>query len=196
MPKNYRKEFEEIYKHITREGSKELLEYLNSTDFFTAPASTRFHSNFQGGLVEHVVKVYNRFCKLLVCEYGEKWLDDPRNRETAAIIALLHDVCKINCYKTEMRNVKVDGNWVQKPYYAYEDALPYGHGEKSVYVISAYMKLTRDEAFAINWHMGAFDPRNSSGKSTVSDAFKLFPLAAIFYAADTLTTYLDEKEIK
>lgn len=192
---NYKKQFEEIYTaNIKRDGAKELLAYLDSTDFFRAPASTRFHSNFAGGLVEHTVKVYMRFKEMLEMEHDEKWVND--NIESITIIALLHDICKVNCYKTEMRNTKVDGEWVQKPFYSFEDPLPYGHGEKSVYVISAYMKLTREEAMAINWHMGAFDERNANGKFTVSNAFQMYPIAAIFFAADLLTTYLDEKILK
>ena len=194
---NARKQFEEIYKaNIKREGADEFLKYLATTDFFTAPASTKFHSNFSGGLCEHSVKVHARFCNMLKQEYGEKWLKDEKNAETAAVIALLHDVCKINCYKTEMRNTKVGGEWVQKPYYTYDDPLPYGHGEKSVYIISAYMKLSREEAFAINWHMGGFDSRHSDGRFTIAGAFTYFPISAIFHAADLLTTYLDEKAVK
>ena len=197
MSENFRKTFEEIYKkHIKREGATEFYAYLQTTDFFNAPGSTKFHSNFTGGLVEHSVRVYNRFCKMLESEYGEKWLEKPENHESVAIIALLHDVCKVNCYKTEMRNVKVSGEWVQKPYFAYEDPLPYGHGEKSVYIISAYMKLSREESMAINWHMGAFDARNGNGNFIVSSAFTLFHLATIFHAADFLTAYLDEKVVK
>ena len=195
MAKDFRQQYEEIFsKHIKRDGAREIFNYLKGTDFFTAPASVRRHSSYHGGLVEHHVKVYHRFCKLLEGEYGKEWLD--KNHESVAIIALLHDVCKINCYKTEMRNTKVDGAWVQKPYFAYEDSLPYGHGEKSVYIISGYMKLTRDEAFAINWHMGGFDPRNSNGLSPCGAAFYQFPIAAIFHAADFLTTYLDEKIVE
>ena len=192
---NYKNQFTEIFNaNIKREGAKELLAYLESTDFFRAPASTRFHSNFAGGLVEHSVKVYMRFKEMLEMEHDEKWVND--NIETISVIALLHDICKVNCYKTEMRNTKVDGEWVQKPFYSFEDPLPYGHGEKSVYVISAYMKLSREEAMAINWHMGAFDERNANGKFTVSNAFQMYPIAAIFFAADLLTTYLDEKILK
>jgi len=197
MSNNTRKQFEEIYKNnIKREGADEFFKYLCTTDFFTAPASTKFHSNFAGGLCDHSLKVYARFCKMLKSEHGDKYFDDPKNKESAAIIALLHDVCKIGCYKTEMRNVKVGDKWEQKPYFAFEDPLPYGHGEKSVYVISGYMKLTREEAFAINWHMGGFDPRNLDGKFTIAGAFHQFPIVAIFHAADFLTTYLDEKVVK
>jgi hypothetical protein len=194
---NHIKQFEEIYKaNIKREGSDKLFDWLLKTDFFNAPASTKFHSNYAGGLAEHSLKVYTRFVKMLKSEYGDKWFENPKNRETAAVIALLHDVCKVNCYKTEMRNVKIGGEWVQKPYYAFEDALPYGHGEKSVYIISDYIKLSHEEAFAINWHMGGFDARNLDGKFTVASAFTLYPLSVIFHAADLLTTYLDERITK
>ena len=191
---DFKKRFIEIFKsNIKREGSAELLKYLETTDFFTAPASTRFHGDHEGGLVEHSVLVFERFAKMLTSEYGDKYLKDQKNLESATIIALLHDLCKIGCYKTEMRNVKENGTWVQKPYYAYEDPLPYGHGEKSVYVITGFMKLSREEAFAINWHMGGFDARNGSGNYTIAGAYQQFPLAALFHAADLLTTYLDEK---
>jgi hypothetical protein len=130
----------------------------------------------------------------LKLEYGEKWLE--QNHESVAIIALLHDLCKVNCYKIEMRNVKVDGEWVKQPYYSFDDCLPYGHGEKSVYMITEFMKLSKEEAFAINWHMGGFDARNLDGKFSIAGAFTLFPLSVIFHAADLLTTYLDEKASK
>ena len=188
--RNYVKEFEDIFtSKIKREGAAELLAYLKGTDFFEAPASTRFHGNFKGGLVAHCVKVYNRFLKMVELEWGAGFVTE--NEESLAVIALLHDVCKINCYKVEMRNVKVSGEWVQKPYYAFEDCLPYGHGEKSVYMISGFMKLTREEAMAINWHMGAFDVRAREG-STLNKAFAQFPLALIFHLSDMATSYLDE----
>ena len=198
MSKNvFKDEFEKIFKDkIKRDGADKMLEYIKTTDFFDAPASTRFHSNHAGGLVEHSVKVYRRFIKALECEYGAEWLQKPENAESAAVIALLHDICKVNCYKTEMRNVKEGAGWVQKPYFAYDDPLPYGHGEKSVYMICGYMRLTREEAMCINWHMGAFDARNSDGKFTVSNAFGLYPIAALFHTCDFLATYLDEKIIK
>ena len=161
------------------------------TDFFTAPASTKFHSAYEGGLCEHSINAYERYLKLVKNEYGENW-NEIISEESIAIIGLLHDICKVNCYKTELRNVKVDGNWVQKPYYTYEDNLPYGHGEKSVYIITGFMKLTRDEAMAINWHMGGFDARVRNGASLLSDAFYLHPLSLLFHIADLQATYLDE----
>ena len=195
MKTDYKKQFEEIYNaNVKREGAEELLKYLNSTDFFKAPASTRFHSNFAGGLCEHSVKVFMRFREMCETEYGAEWIE--KNIETLSIIALLHDICKVGCYKPDFRNVKVNGEWVQKPYFSFEDPLPYGHGEKSVYVISGFIKLTREEAMAINWHMGAFDARNLDGHFPVSNAFTMFPLCVLFAAADMMTSYLDEKVMK
>mgnify|MGYP000667027669 FL=1 len=190
---DYSSEFIRIFQeNITREGSAKLLEWLKKSDFFRAPASTKFHSAHAGGLCEHSVKTYYRFLQNLEMEYAEE-AEEKVSSESAAIIALLHDVCKVNYYKEEMRNVKVDGEWVQKPYYTVDDALPYGHGEKSVYIISGFMRLTREEAMAINWHMGGFDQRVLGGSYALSDVFYKYPTALLFHLSDVQATYLDEK---
>lgn len=190
---DYSSEFIRIFQeNITREGSAKLLEWLKKSDFFRAPASTKFHSAHAGGLCEHSVKTYYRFLQNLEMEYAEE-AEEKVAPESAAIIALLHDVCKVNYYKEEMRNVKVDGEWVQKPYYTVDDALPYGHGEKSVYIISGFMRLTREEAMAINWHMGGFDQRVLGGSYALSDVFYKYPTALLFHLSDVQATYLDEK---
>ena len=187
-----KQEFLEIfYDNIEREGAEELLAYLEKTDFFTAPASSRQHSNYEGGLCQHSINVYKRFLKLGQNEYGKNW-QEKISPESVAIIALLHDLCKTNFYVVEMRNVKVDGEWVQKPFYKVEDNLPYGHGEKSVYMISGFMKLTREEAMAINWHMGAFDPRVQNNSAVLSNVFYRYPNVFLFHLADYMATYLDE----
>ena len=189
---DYKERFIEIFKeNITRDGAENLLNWIIKSDFFTAPASTKFHSNEEGGLVKHCVLVYERFVKKLECEYGKNWQEKYSN-ETVAIVGLLHDVCKIDYYKVEYRNVKENGEWVQKPYYTVNDSLPYGHGEKSVYILSSFIKLTREEAIAINWHMGGFDARVQGGSYSLSDAFSRYPLAVLFHTADLETTYLDE----
>lgn len=191
-----REEFLEIfYDNIERDGAEALLEWLEKTDFFTAPASTKSHSNYEGGLCEHSVKVYKRFLKLLENEYGKEW-EKVISKESATIIALLHDVCKVDFYVADMRNVKVGDKWEKKPYYKVEDALPYGHGEKSVYIISSFMKLSREEAMAINWHMGPYDPRNSVVSYTLASAYKKFPTALLFFMADMQSTYLDETTVE
>ena len=170
-------EFIKIYtENIHRDGSDKLLEWLKGSDFFTAPASAKYHGNHECGLCEHSVNVYNR----LKCE----------NPESRAICGLLHDVCKVNFYITSTRNVKNDetGQWERKPYYSIDDKVPYGHGEKSVYIISGFMRRTREEAFAIRFHMGDYSDRN------VPQAFRLFPLALMLHIADLEATFLDEKE--
>ena len=190
---NYITEFKNIFtSKITRDGADKLLDWLLKSDFTSCPASTKFHSNHEGGLIEHSVKAYKRFIKNLQKEYGDNWTEKI-SEESAAIIGLLHDICKVGYYKQEMRNVKEDGVWIQKPYYAVDDKLPYGHGEKSVYIISGFMKLTREEAMAINWHMGGFDTRVQGGSYSISIAFYNYPVALIFHLSDVEATYLDEK---
>lgn len=190
----FKDEFIKIYKeNIKREGADKLLEYLEKSDFFSAPASTRFHSCHEGGLCEHSVKVYRRFLKIVKSEFGKKYEEKVSN-ETIAIVALLHDVCKIDYYKKDFKNVKENGNWIQKEIYSIDDRLPYGHGEKSVYIINGFTRLTREEAISINWHMGGFDSRVQGGSYSLKEAFTAYPLALLFHVADVESTYLDETQ--
>ena len=190
---NAKDEFLDIfYDNIDRDGADKLLEWLEKSDFFTCPASTKRHNACEGGLCAHSVNVYKRFIKLLEGEYGDKWTEKV-SPESVAIMGLLHDVCKVDTYKEDVKNVKVDGVWTQKPYYKVEDALPYGHGEKSVYIISAFMKLAREEALAINWHMGEFDQRVQNGSYMISDVFYKYPICFLMHLADLTATYLDEE---
>ncbi len=180
-----------LREKVKREGIEKLIEWLETTDFFIAPASTKFHSAFEGGLCAHSLNVYERFIKLLIGEYGEDFTAHI-SEESVVLIALLHDVCKVNTYKIDYKNVKVDGNWVQQPFYTVEDTLPYGHGEKSVYIINGFVRLTREEAMAINWHMGGFDARVKGGSYSLTDAFYKYPICVLFHMADFMSTYLDE----
>jgi len=190
---NAKDEFLDIfYDNIDRDGADKLLEWLEKSDFFTCPASTKRHNACEGGLCAHSVNVYKRFVKLLEGEYGQNW-NEKVSPESVAIMGLLHDVCKVDTYKEDVKNVKVDGVWTQKPYYKVEDSLPYGHGEKSVYIISAFMKLTREEALAINWHMGEFDQRVQNGSYMISDVFYKYPICFLMHLADLTATYLDEE---
>lgn len=189
-----REKFLQIYKEkITREGADKLLDYLTSDkcDFFTAPASTRYHGAYEGGLLEHSLNVYECLCQIvprLHEKYGFEF-----SEESLAVAALLHDLCKVNFYKTEMRNVKKNGVWESVPYFTIEDNLPYGHGEKSVYIISGYMRLSRDEAFAIRYHMGFSGPEDPGN---VGKAFELFPLALALSWADMEASYYMEGSIR
>lgn len=189
-----REKFLDIYStYIKREGAQELLTWLTgaNSDFFTAPASTRYHSAYEGGLLEHSINVYECLRDYLARnkvrdEFGLSYSD-----ETIAIVSLLHDLCKVNVYRVSTRNVKdpVTGQWKPMPYYEFDDNLPYGHGEKSVYVISGFMRLTREEAFAIRYHMGF---SNEDDARNVGKAFELFPLALALSIADTEATYFVE----
>ena len=189
--------FIELYQHfITRPGADKLLSWLETTDFFEAPASTRFHLSRPGGLVEHSVHVYERLRALFIAEKERADLCagiTSQEEETIAICGLLHDVCKANFYTVEMRNRKNEqGQWEKYPFYVVNDQLPYGHGEKSVYIISSFMKLSREEAMAIRWHMGFSDNDFKAGGFSVGNAFEKFPLALLTHMADLQATYLDE----
>ena len=180
---NNKEEFLEIYSKITRNGSKELLEWLeNETDFFTAPASSKFHGAYEGGLVEHSVDVFNELQRLLKV-YPEIKCSD----ETAAIVSLLHDLCKVNYYKIDYKNAKnAFGQWEKVPYFAVDEQFHFGgHGDKSVFLVMKHMMLTDEEAVAIKNHMG-----NDDGKYTCGPAFEAYPLAWILHVADEASTYL------
>lgn len=192
---NAKEKFIEIYtQNIKREGADALLEYLTSSasDFFTAPASARFHSSYEGGLCEHSINVYECLKSYLESDRVKEQFGFSYTDESIAIVSLLHDLCKVGVYKKGFRNVKDDkGVWQRVDTFEYDDKLPYGHGEKSVYIISGYMRLTREEAFAIRYHMGyssTEDPRN------VSLAFEMFPLAFALSTADSEATYFIESD--
>ncbi len=179
-----KQEFSELYKaNISRQGCEELLSWLEKTDFFTAPASTRFHLNEPGGLVRHSLNVAK-----VMLEYEDE------NRESLAICGLLHDLCKANYYKMSQRNVKNEqtGAWEKVPYYQVEDAFPYGHGEKSVYLIERFLRLKPAEAVAIRWHMGGFDEAVKGGSFAIGHAFEKYPLAVKLHIADIRAAYLME----
>jgi len=192
-----REEFIAVYQeNIQRRGADRLLEWLDSdsSDFFTAPSSTRFHGAYEGGLVEHSLNVY---------ECLKDYLNRPRTKElygmdytpeTIAVTALLHDICKVGFYAVDYRNAKNEqGVWEKVPYYTVRDTLPYGHGEKSVYMIQSFMRLTRDEAFAIRYHMGF---SGNEDKNSVGRALEMFPLALAVNVADMEATYYLEGSVK
>ena len=186
--------FVTIFKqYIRREGAEELLNWLLSTDFFEAPASARYHSAVAGGLCQHSLNVYDCLRAYLARPrvqqvYG--LTGEDYSEESIAIAALLHDLCKIGCYRPGFRNVKDErGQWQKVATYNFEDDLPFGHGEKSVWMIMKYMKLTDQEAFAIRYHMGFSvedDPR------TVGQALSKFPLAFALNVADSEAAYFLE----
>jgi hypothetical protein len=187
---NKKNEFIEIYTaNIKRSGSERLLDYLMSdqSDFFTAPSSTRYHGCYEGGLVQHSINVYNCLKDYLNRENTKNLYGMNYSNETIALVALLHDVCKINFYEVDYRNAKNSkGQWEKVPYYKINDQMPYGHGEKSVYIVSGFMRLSREEAFAIRYHMGF---SGIEDKNTIGKAFEMFPLALALNVADMEASY-------
>ena len=180
-----KEEFINLLRSTKREGIEDLIKFLeDKTDFYTAPSSTRFHGSYEGGLLEHSMKVYeilkhkaeNNVMKM-------EWQDD-----TLIISALLHDICKVNFYKVDYRNAKNErGEWEKVPYYTVDDTIPYGHGEKSVMMITEYIKLTPEEKYAIRWHMGFTEPKEVY--NTIGAAFKRYPLALLLHEADLESSY-------
>ena len=179
-----KEEFIKLLKSTKRENIDKLIEFIEKTDFYKAPASTKFHGSYEGGLLEHSMKVYE-ILKYKVQNSVVK-IDVPE--ESLIIIALLHDICKVNFYKVDYRNAKNEfGEWEKVPYYTVEDTIPYGHGEKSVMMLTEYIKLTVEEKYCIRWHMGFTEPKELYG--TLGEAFKKFPLALLMHEADLEATY-------
>ena len=177
-----------ISENIHREGIEDLVTWLEGTDFFTAPSSTKYHGAFEGGLVLHSLNVYAQL-KKLVAYYDT---DETIPKESIAIASLFHDLCKVGCYKTEMRWRKdANDKWEQYPTYKFDEDYAFGgHGSKSVYLVQNFIKLTPDEASAINCHMGAWD---SSTYSNPSPVYGRNLLAWLLHVADEAATFIVEK---
>lgn len=179
-----KEEFIKLLRTIKRDGIEDVIAFLEKSDFFKAPASTRFHGSHEGGLMEHSMKVY----EILVHKVNNCIEKLDVSSETLIIIALLHDICKSNFYKVDYRNAKnAFGEWEKVPYYTVEDTIPYGHGEKSVMMITEYMKLTVEEKYCIRWHMGFTEPKELYG--TLGEAYRKFPLALLLHEADLEASY-------
>lgn len=199
---NQRKLFVETARqYIKRDGIEELLTWLDTTDFYTAPASTKYHGNYAGGLAKHCLAVYHELVFLMHGFSGftdsgnpPKWHDKNLAKytmENVAIVALFHDLCKVDTYVTEYRNVKKDGEWVSEPYYTVHPDFQFGgHGSKSVYQCMRFIQLLPCEAAAINAHMGAFDMSTYNQPAAV---YGENPLAWLLHVADESATYILDK---
>ena len=177
-------QFIELLRSTKREGIDNLIDFLKKSDFFRAPASTRFHGSYEKGLMEHSMKVY----EILKHKVETSFVPINISQESLIIIALLHDISKTNFYKVDFRNAKnALGVWEKVPYYTVEDTIPYGHGEKSVMMITEYIKLTPEEKYAIRWHMGYTEPKELY--TTIGEAFKKYPIALLMHEADLEATY-------
>lgn len=169
---------------IKRDGITQLMDWLDGSDFYTAPASTKYHGAYAGGLLQHKLNVYDELVKLLSSAYTEI----KTSEETVAIISLFHDLCKVNYYKPDTRNVKINGVWQAVPCYSIDEKYPFGgHGSKSVFICQNFIQLTPEEAAAINCHMSCWN-----GDTHVGDTYERFPLAWLLHVADESATFLIE----
>ena len=169
---------------IKRAGLESLLDNLSKSDFYTAPASTKYHDSCPEGLVSHSLRVYHR-----LIQEAELYCEQIIDHESLAIVGLFHDICKANYYIEATRNTKDEnGKWIQVPYYTVDDMFPLGHGEKSVYLLQTEMRITLEEALAIRWHMGGFEPEGNYKYLNV--AYNKTPLAVMLHIADMKATYL------
>ncbi len=183
-----REKFKDLFSAwVKRPGGPELLEWLESTDFFEAPASTRHHGSYPGGLVAHSLNVCQELMASMTCD---------ASTESRVVCALLHDVCKIGVYhpETKRRRDAATGRWEDYQGYTFRDPFPFGHGEKSVYLISRFIRLTDEEALAIRWHMGAYDDAARGGSRTLSEAMSVSPLVYELHAADMRASQREQQE--
>jgi hypothetical protein len=173
-----------------------LVEYLDSTDFYTAPASTIYHGSYRSGLALHSLKMLRRVFLL-----SSSMLPEIFNVESGWLVywaaaCLGHDFCKIGLYEVSSRNVKNDvtGQWEKVPYYkAKDDYVSLGHGVESLSIIENYMgKLPVELRMAVVWHMGAYGETKESGRLTeLRHAIEKYPEVLIWQTADMLATTLD-----
>lgn len=203
--------FEKLLQGVKREGVEELLNFIRSSDFYTAPASTRYHLAEEGGLLKHSLHVYDCLMKKKENPVWKEALSDVSD-DTFILVSLLHDLCKTYFYGEELKNrktydeekvkaanprtVKRDANgefiWETVPAYVVDDKYPLGHGEKSVFFIMQFVKLTMLEIAAIKHHMGAYC--DSSQWNTLGQAYEKYPLALALHESDLEATYLLETE--
>lgn len=205
---NYNKFIELLKGNIKRDGIDKLIDYLNRSDFKTAPASTKYHCAYEGGLCQHCLNVYDRLNLLIDSCFTN---NNTYSNETIAIVALLHDISKVNLYESDYRNVKVysengskyDENgkfdWQSVKSYKQKetkDRFIYGsHAMNSIYMIRTFINLSYEEELAVLYHMGGFDySEDSLSVKNISEAFTKSPLALLLHQADMQATYISEKE--
>ena len=174
--------FNELADYIKRPGADKLLEWIDSTDYYTAPASTGHHDSEIGGLLKHSLNVTNIMLAL------EHKIPAKIPVESIYVCGLFHDLCKVDSYKIEKRWRKnSDDQWEQYDKWVFNEDLKYGaHGAKSVYLLQNFIHLTPEEASAINAHMGAWDKSVYSNPGAV---YSWNPLAWLLHVADEFDTY-------
>lgn len=194
LNRNYRLYKKYLKAYIKRDGLDNFIKWLDITDAYSAPASTKYHLSEPGGLIQHSLNVFNRLIRLINEEYGDNC---PYNKETIAFVALLHDVSKINFYEVYNRNVKnSSGQWEQVPTYGVreeDNRLVFGiHEENSVYILNQFFKLSYEEALAIRWHGGCGTSNDPSSQGKMMEAYKVSTLSLLLHIADMQATCIDE----
>ena len=202
MAANKQRFMELCNEHIHRDGLDKVLAYLEESDFYIAPSSSRFHLNEDGGLCLHSINVFEAACKIYnemvkpAIMDGTSPFTEEVSMESIAIATLFHDLCKIKLYHKADRWKKDENNrWVTYPGYEVKDDFPLGHGEKSCLMLSWYMRLKPEEMLAIRWHMGMFDmgESGSSLRRSFYAATEKSALVSIVHSADFLVSNLWEK---
>lgn len=201
--------FEAELAKVNRPGMDKLLAYIRKSDFYKAPASTKYHLSCEGGLLQHSLNVLDALREMMTKENdGRNDYGTPKIKyhysvagkfvttipeESLIIIALLHDICKTYFYTTSMRNAKNEqtGKWEKVPYFTVNDRMPLGHGDKSVMIIKQYIDLTTQEMYAIWHHMGYTD---TSDTLTISNAIDQYPLIWAMHTADMMASHFMEDE--
>lgn len=191
--------FEAEMAKVSRPGVEKLMEYIRGSDFYTAPASTKYHLACEGGLLQHSLNVLDALRGLLVSgEAGWEYRVAGRtiltiSDESVILIALLHDICKTHFYTVSTRNAKNEktGKWEKVPYYTVNDKMPLGHGAKSAMIIKEYIKLTSEETYAIWWHMGF---SGADDHRTIAQAIGKHPIVWATHTADMMASSFMEGE--
>lgn len=201
LDKNKQKFIELCHKYIHREGINELLEWLEQTDFFVAPASSKYHFNFEGGLCYHSLNVFDNLMHLftMIKENDATYYNyNDFTTESIAIVALFHDFCKINFYDLKFRNVKNNfGEWERVAYYTInsDNGELSGHGIKSARMVSKFINLTDAEFMAITYHMGFSADEARINPAIISEVFNKNTLATLLSSADIISTFVQERGI-
>lgn len=169
-----------LLRELPQEESQVILEYLEGTDIYTAPASCMYHGSYTGGLAEHCLGVADWLVQL------NEMTGNRYSIDTCLKVGLLHDLCKVGIYHKEKKNVKIGGVWEERDVFVSKENYPFGHGEKSVFLLQEIgVKVSREEALAIRHHMGAYNLSGNDLK-TYSQAIEECPLVLLLHTADML----------
>ena len=195
---NYEKFKQYVSAYITRDGDvSEFLNWLDSTDFKTAPASSKYNLSVPGGLCKHSLDVFFRLIKLIQAENIEDY-----SKDTIALVSLLHDISKVNRYKIYEKNVKNPdtGAWEKEMAYTVrpdDELLIYGtQEENSVYILRHFFTMNQCEENALLHINGAWDADDAKSKAILSTSYRANKLAALLSMAEFMTVFIDENEKK